>query len=126
MSNSKDLKKVNNDEFDPTRPDAGGADGSDALEESLPPTFVHIPNQNELSQAARQFFGGQLDEALIASIVAESEEVAHSTRKILGEHMRTGRRLRWTPTHPRRSLRRTISMRACSKAGSSLPIAAGI
>ncbi|MGF6812744.1 myosin heavy subunit [Paraburkholderia sp. Clong3] len=90
MSNSKDLKKVNNDEFDPTRLEAGGADGSDALEESLPPTFVHIPNQSELSQAARQFFAGQLDEALIASIVAESEEVAHSTRKILGEHMRIG------------------------------------
>ncbi|MGF6988376.1 myosin heavy subunit [Paraburkholderia atlantica] len=90
MSNSKDQKKANNDEFDPTRLDAGGADGSDALEESLPPTFVHIPNQGEISQAARQFFAGQLDDSLVAAIVAESEEVAHSTRKILQEHMRIG------------------------------------
>ncbi|MGF6267352.1 myosin heavy subunit [Paraburkholderia youngii] len=90
MSNSKDQKKANNDEFDPTRLDAGGADGSDALEESLPPTFVHIPNQSEISQAARQFFAGQLDDSLVAAIVAESEEVAHSTRKILQEHMRIG------------------------------------
>ncbi|OLL27758.1 hypothetical protein BTH42_31640 [Burkholderia sp. SRS-W-2-2016] len=90
MSNSKDRKKTNNDEFDPTRLDAGGADGSDALEESLPPTFVHIPNQSEISQAARQFFAAQLDDSLVAAIVAESEEVAHSTRKILQEHMRIG------------------------------------
>ncbi|ADG20610.1 hypothetical protein [Paraburkholderia atlantica] len=89
MSNSKD-KKVNNDEFDPTRLDAGGADRSDALEESLPPAFAHIPDQREISQAARQFFAGQLDDSLVAAIVAESEEVAHSTRKILQEHMRIG------------------------------------
>jgi uncharacterized coiled-coil DUF342 family protein len=90
MSNSKDQKKANNDAFDPTRLDAGGADGSGALEESLPPTFVHIPNQSEISQAARQFFAGQLDDSFVAAIVAESEEVAHSTRKILQEHMRIG------------------------------------
>jgi hypothetical protein len=95
MSNSKDskgLQNSNNDEFDPTRLDASGTDGSDdnALEESLPPTFAHIPSQREISHAARECFGGVLDDALIAAIVAESEEVAHSTRKILQEHMRIG------------------------------------
>lgn len=89
MSNKKDLKKNPGELFDPTRLD-GAAPDDGAVEESLPPAFAHIPDEREISSMARNIFGSELPEALIKTIVAESEEVAHSTRKILQEHMRIG------------------------------------
>ncbi|WP_175949467.1 hypothetical protein [Burkholderia vietnamiensis] len=77
-------------EFNPTIPDDPSLLGDEADEPfDLSTTFAHIPSQRELSKVARATFG-DLPEALIRTIVQESEEVAHSTRKILQEHMRIG------------------------------------
>lgn len=89
MSNKKDLKKGPDDEFDPTRLE-GAPQEAGAIEESLPPTFAHIPSEREISARAHEMFATELPESLIKTIIAESEEVAHSTRKILQEHMRIG------------------------------------
>jgi hypothetical protein len=89
MSTKKDQKRTPDAEFDPTRPE-GAPDDSGVIEESLPPTFAHIPCEREISSTARDMFGTELPDSLIKTIVAESEEVAHSTRKILQEHMRIG------------------------------------
>jgi hypothetical protein len=89
MSNKKDRKETPDAEFDPTQPEGTPAD-SGAVEESLPPAFAHIPSEREISATARDMFGTELPDSLIKTIVAESEEVAHSTRKILQEHMRIG------------------------------------
>ncbi|TDN59084.1 hypothetical protein [Paraburkholderia sp. BL10I2N1] len=93
MSNKKDTKKTSNsdDSFNPTRREDDEVPGN-ALEPQtdLPPTFAHIPSGQELSAAARESFAGDLPDSLIRTIIQESEEVAHSTRKILQEHMRIG------------------------------------
>ncbi|SDR54399.1 hypothetical protein SAMN05443245_7418 [Paraburkholderia fungorum] len=89
MSNKKNPKESSDGEFDPTQPE-GAPDDSGAVEESLPPTFAHIPSEREISAAARDMLSTDLPDSLIKTIVAESEEVAHSTRKILQEHMRIG------------------------------------
>lgn len=89
MSSKKDPNKKSDELFDPTRPESETSDGG-AVEESLPPAFAHIPSEREISAVARSMLGNELPESLIKTIVAESEEVAHSTRKILQEHMRIG------------------------------------
>lgn len=89
MSNKKNPKDSPDDQFDPTQPE-DAQDDSGAVEESLPPTFAHIPSEREISATARDMFGAELPDSLVKTIVAESEEVAHSTRKILQEHMRIG------------------------------------
>ena len=96
MSNNKDIVPKNNassdDEFDPTRLE--GASGSLPATEPpthVTPTFGHfIPTESEMSAAARALFAKELPDAVIRTIIQESEEVAHSTRKILQEHMRIG------------------------------------
>jgi len=77
------------DEFDPTRPE--GNDSDNAIERELPLAFAHVPSDAEISQKVSEFFGGtEISDVLRASIAEEAEEVAHSTRKILLEHMRIG------------------------------------
>jgi hypothetical protein len=80
------------DEFDPTRPE--GEDrtrGDNDIERDLPLAFAHVPSDDEIGQKVTEFFGGdEISEALRASIAEEAEEVSHSTRKILMEHMRIG------------------------------------
>ncbi|BCF95141.1 hypothetical protein [Paraburkholderia largidicola] len=77
------------DEFDPTQPE--GNDSDNSLERELPLAFAHVPSDAEISQKVSEFFGGtEISDALRASIAEEAEEVAHSTRKILLEHMRIG------------------------------------
>lgn len=80
------------DGFDPTRPEGNDDKRDDnAIERDLPLAFAHVPSNTEISQKVTEFFGGdEIPEALRASIAEESEEVAHSTRKILLEHMRIG------------------------------------
>ncbi|MCA8002835.1 MULTISPECIES: coiled-coil domain-containing protein [Burkholderia cepacia complex] len=83
----KPSKTPDNDEtFDPTVPDNSA---SDSEELDLPATFAHVPDKLELSATAREMFA-DLPENLIRIIIHETEEVAHSTRKILQEHMRIG------------------------------------
>lgn len=84
---------VDDDEFDPTRPE--GKDDSkiddNAIERELPLAFAHVPSDAEIGLKVTEFFGGdEISDALRASIAEEAEEVAHSTRKILLEHMRIG------------------------------------
>ncbi|WP_175784963.1 hypothetical protein [Burkholderia ambifaria] len=89
---SKNLPKPiqSDDDFNPTVPD-GGRTRADDVESSadLTANFAHIPSEVELGTAAREMFAG-LPDSLIRTIIEESEEVAHSTRKILLEHMRIG------------------------------------
>ncbi|AKM45337.1 hypothetical protein NL30_36460 [Burkholderia contaminans] len=86
MSKNSLKKPADDQHFNPTVPDnPAPADGD--LE--LKATFAHVPDQLELSTAARDVFS-DLPDALVRMIIQESEEVAHSTRKILQEHMRIG------------------------------------
>ncbi|MDN7934545.1 hypothetical protein QZM52_24975 [Burkholderia metallica] len=86
MSKKLSTKPDDGETFNPTVPDnPAPADGD--LE--LKATFAHVPDQLELSTAARDMFS-ELPDALVRMIIQESEEVAHSTRKILQEHMRIG------------------------------------
>ncbi|MGU7771769.1 hypothetical protein ACV229_16560 [Burkholderia sp. MR1-5-21] len=91
MNSKKHPKKPDSDEdFDPTVPDNSSELSDDEVDDfDLSATFAHIPSQRELRDVARDMFAG-LPDALIRTIVQESEEVAHSTRKILQEHMRIG------------------------------------
>ncbi|MGF6472622.1 hypothetical protein [Paraburkholderia youngii] len=75
------------DDFDPTRPE--GNDGN--VERELPLAFAHVPSEHEIGLKVNEFFGGdEISAGLRASIAEEAEEVAHSTKKILLEHMRIG------------------------------------
>ncbi|NIE81903.1 MULTISPECIES: hypothetical protein [unclassified Burkholderia] len=83
----KSPKTPEDDEgFNPTVPDNPTSEGTDL---DLPATFAHVPDKLELSTAAREHFS-ELPETLVRNIIHETEEVAHSTRKILQEHMRIG------------------------------------
>jgi hypothetical protein len=73
---SEDLKKASNEEFALKPHDAADGSKYDPLE--------------EIGHAARECFGGVLDETLIAVIVTESLELAYSTRKIFQQHMLIG------------------------------------
>ncbi|AOJ73351.1 MULTISPECIES: hypothetical protein [Burkholderia] len=86
MSKKPSKKPEDDETFDPTVPDNSA---SDSEELDLPATFAHVPDKLELSATAREMFA-DLPENLIRIIIHESEEVAHSTRKILQEHMRIG------------------------------------
>ncbi|MGS0896847.1 hypothetical protein ACVBGC_30580 [Burkholderia stagnalis] len=86
MSKKPPKKPDDSENFNPTVPDNATPE-DDELE--LTATFAHVPDQLELSSAAREMFSG-LPDGLIRTIIQESEEVAHSTRKILQEHMRIG------------------------------------
>jgi peptidoglycan hydrolase CwlO-like protein len=102
MSNKNPKKDpaVSSDDFDPTRrEDEDGAQGSESggsgalvpRREQSPAMFADfIPTGHELSIAAHQAFGKDLPEDIIRTIVHESEEIAHSTRRIMEEHMRIG------------------------------------
>ncbi|VWC47017.1 Chromosome partition protein Smc [Burkholderia lata] len=86
MSKKPPKKPEDDATFDPTVPD-GSTSESDELD--LPATFAHVPDKVELSATAREMFA-DLPDSLIRIIIHESEEVAHSTRKIMQEHMRIG------------------------------------
>ena len=86
MSSKPPKKPDDSETFNRTVPDNSTPE-DDALE--LTATFAHVPDQLELSSAAREMFS-DLPDGLIRTIIQESEEVAHSTRKILQEHMRIG------------------------------------
>lgn len=86
MSKKPPKKPEDDESFNPTVPDNPT---SEADELDLPATFAHVPDKLELSTTAREMFG-DLPENLIRIIIHETEEVAHSTRKILQEHMRIG------------------------------------
>ncbi len=93
MTKRNSALAVDDDEFDPTRPEGNDDSKSDdnAIERELPLAFAHVPSDAEISQKVLEFFGGtEISDALRASIAEEAEEVAHSTRKILLEHMRIG------------------------------------
>jgi myosin heavy subunit len=96
MSNSKKNQNPPHNsgepDFDPTRLEGGGQSGElAAAPDLLPASISHfIPTERDLSVAAHQAFGGDLPDATIRKIIAESEEIAHSTRKIFQEHMRMG------------------------------------
>ncbi|WP_027800316.1 coiled-coil domain-containing protein [Paraburkholderia dilworthii] len=90
MSHPQALQNTNEPEFDPTVPE-GDDNGADlAAAESTPLAFAHVPDESEISHTVRQFFGNEIPESLRAIIASESNEIAHSTRKILEEHMRIG------------------------------------
>lgn len=86
------LPEAADDGFDPTRPEGNDSNGDDkSIERDLPLAFAHVPSNLEIGQKVAEFFGGdEIPEALRAAIAEEAEEVAHSTRKILLEHMRIG------------------------------------
>ncbi|REG45415.1 hypothetical protein B0G80_9010 [Paraburkholderia sp. BL6669N2] len=90
VSHPKELQNTNEPDFDPTL--AEGADNSGDLSAvgSAPLAFAHVPDETEIAQTVRQFFGSEVPESLRAIIASESNEIAHSTRKILEEHMRIG------------------------------------
>ncbi|MFC0403146.1 hypothetical protein [Paraburkholderia rhizosphaerae] len=102
MSNKNPKKDPadSGDDFDPTRRDdddgapAGKSDGNGALvprEESTPQMFAaFIPSGPQLSIAAHETFSKDLPEDIIRTIVHESEEITHSYRRIMEEHMRIG------------------------------------
>ncbi|MFL9886758.1 hypothetical protein PQR66_27205 [Paraburkholderia agricolaris] len=100
MSNKKDITSKSStprnipsdDVFDPTRLEpATGSLPATEPPTHVTPTFGHfIPTESEMGEAARSFFTGELPDPVIRTIIEESEEVAHSTRKILQEHMRIG------------------------------------
>jgi len=94
MNNRDDIPPAHDEDFDPTRPEGNettSRSASNPIERELPLAFAHVPSETEISQLVRQFFGGdEIGEALRAAIAEEAEEVAHSTRKILLEHMRIG------------------------------------
>ncbi|MDQ7979985.1 hypothetical protein QYH69_22340 [Paraburkholderia sp. SARCC-3016] len=84
---------ADDDEFDPTRPEGNNDSRNDdnAIERELPLAFAHVPSNEEIGLKVTEFFGGdEISDGLRASIAEEAEEVAHSTRKILLEHMRIG------------------------------------
>ncbi|CAG4914184.1 hypothetical protein [Paraburkholderia gardini] len=83
------LIPLSSDDFDPTRLEVTD-DLEDQGDPALPPAFAHIPSNDEIKVATHQIFGTELPESLLRTIASESEEVAHSTRKILQEHMRIG------------------------------------
>lgn len=86
-----------NEDFDPTRldgesglPALRGEDG-DRLERLTRSAFAEfIPSSTEISRVVRDMFGIDLAESVLSKIIEESEEISHSTRKILAEHMRMG------------------------------------
>jgi predicted nucleic acid-binding Zn-ribbon protein len=90
MSNRKELQNTNDPDFDPTRPEGTESAGELTDAESTPLAFAHVPDEREVTQTVRLFFGSELPESLRAIIASESVEIAHSTRKILEEHMRIG------------------------------------
>lgn len=49
-----------------------------------------VPAAPEVAKIAHEMFDGELPEHVVRNLIAESEEVAHSTRKIMQEHMRIG------------------------------------
>ncbi|SIT34883.1 conserved hypothetical protein [Paraburkholderia ribeironis] len=92
MSNRNDIATAaDDDDFDPTRPEGNESNDNNGIERDLPLAFAHVPSETEISRLVKQFFGGDaIGDALRASIAEEAEDVAHSTRKILLEHMRIG------------------------------------
>jgi len=80
------------DDFDPRQEgNDDSKNNGDAIERELPLAFAHVPSNEEIGLKVAEFFGGdEISDALRASIAEEAEEVAHSTRKILLEHMRIG------------------------------------
>ncbi|CAN7804137.1 hypothetical protein SB861_29190 [Paraburkholderia sp. SIMBA_049] len=89
MSNRKELQNTNEPDFDPTRSEGPESAGELTDAGSTPLAFAHVPDEREVSQTVRMFFNA-LPESLRAIIASESIEIAHSTRKILEEHMRIG------------------------------------
>jgi len=91
MSHPKELQNTNDPDFDPTLDESDGGSSEDALDPmSAPLAFAHVPGEGEIAQVVSQFFGSELPESLRAIIASESNEIAHSTRKILEEHLRIG------------------------------------
>jgi hypothetical protein len=90
MSNRKELQNTNDPDFDPTRSEGTESAGELTDAGSTPLAFAHVPDEREVSQTVRMFFGNDVPESLRAIIASESIEIAHSTRKILEEHMRIG------------------------------------
>src|ERR1700739_4966208 len=54
------------------------------------PFSLYVPDESAVRTTAFELFGTLLPESVIRNIIADSEEVAHSTRKIIQEHMRMG------------------------------------
>ena len=77
------------DKFDPTVLDPGTA-LENSNQHSLTPFSLYVPDENAVRTAAFELFGSNLPEAVIRNIIADSEEIAQSTRKIIQEHMRMG------------------------------------
>ncbi|TGP40219.1 hypothetical protein EN871_28755 [bacterium M00.F.Ca.ET.228.01.1.1] len=91
MSHPKELQNTNDPDFDPTLDEGDGGSSERMLHPvSAPLAFAHVPGEAEITQTVSQFFGAELPESLRAIIASESNEIAHSTRKILEEHMRIG------------------------------------
>lgn len=90
MSNRKELQNTNEPDFDPTRSEGSESAGELVDAGSTPLAFAHVPDEREVSQTVRLYFGNAVPESLRAIIASESIEIAHSTRKILEEHMRIG------------------------------------
>ncbi|MEX3969876.1 hypothetical protein [Paraburkholderia caribensis] len=90
MSNRKELQNTNEPDFDPTRLEAPESAGDLTDAGPTPLAFAHIPDEQEISKTVRMFFGDAVPESLRAIIATESMEIAHSTRKILEEHMHIG------------------------------------
>jgi myosin heavy subunit len=76
-------------DFDPTVLEPG-AELPNENEQSLKPFSLYVPDENAVRTAAIELFGGSVPDAVIRNIIADSEEIAHSTRKIIQEHMRMG------------------------------------
>ena len=79
------------DEFDPTRKEGDDATSSEAdMTGQFAAAFAAIPGNDQIKAAALDAFGKDLPDSILRTILQETEEVSHSTRKILAEHMRMG------------------------------------
>jgi hypothetical protein len=79
------------DEFDPTRKEGDDATSSEAdMTGQFAAAFAAIPSNDQIKAAALDAFGKDLPDSILRTLLQETEEVSHSTRKILAEHMRMG------------------------------------
>ena len=76
-----------------TRPVSEGDDATSSeadMTRQFAAAFAAIPSNEQIRSAALDVFGKELPDSILRTILQETEEVAHSTRKILAEHMSMG------------------------------------
>ncbi|MFX1700181.1 hypothetical protein [Paraburkholderia sp. A1RO-1] len=75
-------------DFDPTVPEDGALVPAG---ESIGDVYsVHLPSRDEISQVAREMFGGRLPDEIIQQLMQISTDINESVRRIMREHMALG------------------------------------